>query len=96
VKNLTLPKISKVPVSELVHHALSDESCGAPLEVAGDNPTIGLILYSQKNETIARYSMLKESQQLFATKYRLHLPTEEELANELNRELLAIERGNAS
>ena len=65
-------------------------------KVAGDNPTIGLILCSQKNETIARYSMLKESQQLFATKYRLHLPTEEELANELKRELLAIEEGNAS
>ena len=63
-------------------------------KVTGDNPTIGLILCSQKNETIARYSMLKESHQLFATKYRLHLPTEEELAKELKREILAIkERG---
>lgn len=59
-------------------------------KVEGDNPTIGLILCSQKNETVARYSVLKESRQLFATKYRLHLPTEDELARELKREILAI------
>ncbi|MEI8038615.1 MAG: PDDEXK nuclease domain-containing protein [Verrucomicrobiota bacterium] len=59
-------------------------------KVEGDNPTIGLILCSEKNETIARYSVLKESQQLFATKYRLYLPTEAELATELKREILAL------
>lgn len=59
-------------------------------KVEGDNPTIGLILCSEKNETIARYSVLKESQQLFASKYRLYLPTEEELAKELKREILAL------
>jgi predicted nuclease of restriction endonuclease-like (RecB) superfamily len=59
-------------------------------KVEGDNPTIGLILCSEKNETIARYSVLKESRQLFARKYRLHLPTEDELAAELKREILAI------
>lgn len=59
----------------------------------GDNPTIGLILCTEKTETIARYSVLKESQQLFASKYRLHLPTEEELAAELKREVLAIQEG---
>ena len=59
-------------------------------KVEGDNPTIGLILCSEKNETIARYSVLKENKQLFAKKYRLHLPTEDELARELKREILAI------
>ena len=59
-------------------------------KVEGDNPTIGLILCSEKNETIARYSVLKESQQLFASKYLLYLPTEEELAKELKREILAL------
>ena len=58
-----------------------------------DNPTIGLILCSEKNETIARYSVLKEGRQLFARKYRLHLPTEAELATELKREILAIREG---
>ena len=47
-----------------------------------DNPTIGLILCSQRDETVVRYSVLKESEQLFASKYRLVLPTEEELKRE--------------
>lgn len=64
-------------------------------KVPGDNPTIGLILCSEKNETIARYSVLKESRQLFASKYRLYLPTEEELAIELRREIRVIEEGKA-
>lgn len=52
----------------------------------GDNPTIGLILCTEKDETIVRYSVLKENRQLFASKYRLLLPTEEELRHELERE----------
>jgi hypothetical protein len=52
----------------------------------GDNPTIGLILCAKKNETIARYSVLKDNKQLFASKYMLYLPTEEELQAELERE----------
>lgn len=46
---------------------------------ADDNPTLGLILCSERNEAIAKYSVLAESQQIFASKYRLVLPTEEEL-----------------
>lgn len=52
-----------------------------------DNPTIGLILCTEKNETIVKYSVLKESKQLFASKYKLVLPTEKELIAELNAEL---------
>ena len=51
-----------------------------------DNPSIGLILCSQRDETVVRYSVLKESEQLFASKYRLILPTEEGLKTELERE----------
>lgn len=51
-----------------------------------DNPTIGLILCSEKNETIVKYSVLEESRQIFASKYLLYLPTEEELKRELDRE----------
>ena len=50
-----------------------------------DNPTIGIILCADKDETIARYSVLSENRQLFASKYKLVLPTEEELAAELER-----------
>jgi hypothetical protein len=60
----------------------------------GDNPTIGLILCAKKNETIARYSVLNDSQQLFASKYMLYLPTEEELVQELDRERKLIEAQN--
>lgn len=50
-----------------------------------DNPTLGLILCTDKDETMVRYSVLSESQQLFASRYRLVLPTEEELLAELER-----------
>lgn len=58
---------------------------------AGDNPTIGLILCAKKNETIVRYSVLHESRQIFASKYMLYLPTEEQLRLELERERRLIE-----
>jgi predicted nuclease of restriction endonuclease-like (RecB) superfamily len=57
----------------------------------GDSPAIGLILCSEKNEAIARYSVLHESQQLFASRYRFTLPSEEELQRELRRERALIE-----
>jgi predicted nuclease of restriction endonuclease-like (RecB) superfamily len=50
-----------------------------------DNPTLGIILCADKDDTLVRYSVLSESQQLFASKYRLILPTEEELRDELER-----------
>jgi predicted nuclease of restriction endonuclease-like (RecB) superfamily len=53
---------------------------------ADDNPTIGLILCSEKSEAVAKYSVLTESKQLFASKYLHYLPTEEELRSELERE----------
>ena len=60
----------------------------------GDNPTIGLILCSKRNETIARYSVLKESKQIFASKYILQLPTEDELRLEIERERRQIEENH--
>lgn len=53
---------------------------------ADDNPTIGLILCSEQNHTVAKYSVLKDSQQVFASKYLTYLPSEEELQRELERE----------
>jgi len=53
-----------------------------------DNPTIGLILCADKDETMVQYSVLKENEQLFASKYRTVLPTEEQLKTELERKLL--------
>jgi len=56
-----------------------------------DNPTIGIILCSQQNESVIKYSVLAESKQLFSSKYKLYLPTEEELKNELERDRIHIE-----
>jgi predicted nuclease of restriction endonuclease-like (RecB) superfamily len=52
----------------------------------GDNPTVGLILCTEKDQTVVKYSVLKNSKQLFASKYQLYLPSEEELRLELERE----------
>ncbi len=62
------------------------------VKTEGDNPTIGLILCTEKEETIVRYSVLKENQNLFASRYKLYLPTEQELIDELEREKTQILR----
>jgi predicted nuclease of restriction endonuclease-like (RecB) superfamily len=59
--------------------------------VDDDNPTIGLILCTEKNEAVAKYSVLRDRMQIFASKYMLYLPTEEELTQELARERRLIE-----
>ncbi|MDO5341513.1 MAG: PDDEXK nuclease domain-containing protein [Bacteroidia bacterium] len=57
-----------------------------------DNPTIGLILCSEKNEAIVKYSILNEAKQIFASKYKLTLPSEEELKLELEKERNKLEK----
>lgn len=56
-----------------------------------DNPTIGIILCAEKDETVVKYSILNDSKQLFATKYMPYLPTEAELIAEIERERYLIE-----
>lgn len=51
--------------------------------VDGNNPTIGIVLCSDTDEDIAKYSVLHGNEQLFASKYKLYLPTEEELRAEI-------------
>lgn len=52
----------------------------------GDNPTIGIVLCSETSKDIARYSILKGNEQLFAAKYKIFLPTEEQLRTEIERQ----------
>ncbi len=52
----------------------------------GDNPTLGLILCTEKNQFMVKYSMLSEGKQIFASKYKLYLPNEESLKEEIRRE----------
>ena len=56
-----------------------------------DNPTVGILLCGSKDQSVVRYSVLHESEQLFASKYRLVLPSEDELRQELERDRLALE-----
>lgn len=56
-----------------------------------DNPTIGIVLCSEKNETMVKYSALSENDRLFASKYKLYMPTEEELKKELEKERRRLE-----
>ncbi|MBE7497749.1 MAG: DUF1016 domain-containing protein [Verrucomicrobiaceae bacterium] len=57
----------------------------------GDNPTVGIILCAAKDASIARYSVLHGNEQMFASRYKLVLPSEEELRIELIREQRLIE-----
>ena len=56
-----------------------------------DNPTIGLILCTEKNKTIVKYSLLNDSKQIFASKYKTYLPTEKQLKQEIEREREMVE-----
>ena len=58
----------------------------------GDNPTLGLILCAAKNEAVVKYTLGPEQEQkIFASRYKLHVPTEAELKAEIRRELRAIQ-----
>lgn len=59
---------------------------------ADDNPTVGIILCTEKDHTVVKYSVLNENRQLFASKYMLYLPTEEALREELERERALVVR----
>jgi predicted nuclease of restriction endonuclease-like (RecB) superfamily len=86
--DLKIGKLTHQDIGQMDGYVRMYEEYG---KVEGDNPTIGLILCSEKNEAIARYSVLDDSKQLFASKYMLYLPTEEELQRELERERRLIE-----
>ena len=55
-----------------------------------DNPTIGIILCTDKDNTVVKYSVLNENENLFVSKYQLYLPTEEELRAEIERDVLEL------
>ena len=56
------------------------------LKQPDDNPTVGLILCEHKKEAVVRYTLSSDNKQIFASRYKLYLPTEKELIRELHRE----------
>lgn len=59
----------------------------------GDNPPIGIMLCADKSESVVKYTLPENETQIFASKYKLYLPSEEELLRELNQEYKALEAG---
>ena len=57
----------------------------------GDNPPIGIVLCADKSESVVKYTLPENETQIFASKYKLYLPSEEELLRELNQEYQALE-----
>ena len=58
---------------------------------ADDNPTIGLLLCTETDNVVAKYSVLQDNKQLFASKYMAYLPTEEELIREIEQQKIFIQ-----
>ena len=56
----------------------------------GDNPPIGIVLCADKSESVVKYTLPENETQIFASKYKLYLPSEEELSQELQREYRAL------
>lgn len=78
-------------INELTHQDIGQMDMYVRLwddlkKIEGDNPTIGIILCSDKDETIVKYSVLNENKQLFASKYQLFLPDEKQLIEEIEKE----------
>ncbi len=84
-------------IIDLKTHALTHADLGQmqlyvnyyDLEIksADDNPTIGLVLCTKKNDVIVKYTLAEKSKQIFASKYQFHLPTVVELEAEIRREI---------
>jgi len=88
VLDLKLEKLTHGDVGQMqLYVNYYDREVRAP----DDNPTVGLLLCTEKNDAMVRYILGEENQQIFAAKYRFELPTLEELQEELARERLRIE-----
>lgn len=83
-------KLKRYVLFELKTHGLTHQDVGQLdmyvrmyddlVKDDSDNPTIGILLCTETDKTIAKYSVLHENEQLFATKYMAYMPTEEELS----------------
>ena len=88
--DLKLDRVTHQDVGQMdMYVRMFDETVKQP----EDNPTVGIVLCAETDPDIARYSILKGSEQLFATKYKLKLPTPQELNKEVARQkaLLALQ-----
>ena len=88
-------KVGKVTPQDIRQMQLYKHYYEREMMNPGDNPPIGIVLGSDRDEAIIRYTLNENERNLFAVKYHLHLPTVEELSLELQRERAAIEEAMA-
>ena len=88
-------KLNKVTYQDVGQMDMYVKMYDEPRRGSDENPTIGIVLCSETDEKIARYSVLKGNEQLFATKYKLILPSAQELQDEISRQtaLLRLQLG---
>lgn len=84
-------KVGKLGHGDLGQMLLYVNYYDREVATAEDNPTIGLILCSEKNDAVVRYVLADRAEQVFASRYQLHLPTEAQLQDELRRELAQLQ-----
>jgi predicted nuclease of restriction endonuclease-like (RecB) superfamily len=80
-------KVDKLSHADLGQMQLYVNYYNREIAEPGDQPTIGLVLCTDKNDAMVRYVLSEDNQQIFASRYQFHLPTEETLKAELRREL---------
>ena len=85
-------KVGKLTHGDLGQMQLYVNYYDREVATKGDNPTIGLVLCSEKNDAVVRYVLADKSEQIFASKYQFALPSEADLRAEMRRELEQFER----
>ena len=80
-------KIDKITHQDLGQLQMYVNYYDRDVKLAHENPTIGVLLCADKNDMVVKYSLPQDNQQIFASKYLLHLPTEAQLLTEIKKEL---------
>ena len=85
-------KIGKLTHQDLGQMQMYVNYYSRELANEGDNPPIGIVLCADKSDSVVKYTLSEENTQIFASKYKLYLPTEEELKREIEYECEVLER----
>jgi hypothetical protein len=86
-------KVEKLTHADLGQMQLYVHYYDRTVAATDDNPTLGLILCTDKNDAVVRYVLDEKNKQIFASNYQFHLPTEEQLRKELRREMKLLGAG---
>jgi len=87
-------KLGKLTHQDLDHMQMYTNYYTRELMNEGDNPPIGLVLCADKSDSVVRYTLPEDNTQIFASKYKLYLPTEEELRKEINLDNIDLKQLN--